>query len=158
MTWRLAVAGFVLMFSLSAAVPAAAGVIAGQVVAISDGDTLAIFDGQRQHRVRLAEIDAPERKQAFGSVSRQHLARLCFRAQARVHVQDFDRYGRVVGRVTCGRTDANAAMVEAGLAWVYRRYARDLGLFQLERRARAARLGLWRDPAPVAPWDFRHGR
>ena len=146
---------FVLLCTLAAASPVSAGVIVGQVVAVADGDTLTVFDGTHQIRVRLAEIDAPERKQAFGTVSRQHLAKLCFRVQARVQVQDFDRYGRAVGRVTCGRTDANAAMVEAGLAWVYRRYARDPGLLQLERGARKTQRGLWRDPAPVPPWEFR---
>jgi endonuclease YncB( thermonuclease family) len=129
--------------------------LTGTVVGIADGDTLTVSDGTRQVRVRLAEIDAPERRQAFGSVARQHLAALCYRTQASVHVLSTDRYGRTVGRVRCGTTDANAAMVSAGLAWVFRRYARDPVLYRLEAEARRDRRGLWRDPAPVPPWAFR---
>lgn len=143
-----------LLLALACA-PAAAGALSGTVVGIADGDTLTLFDGSRQVRVRLAEIDAPERRQAFGNVARQHLAALCFRTQATVRVQSTDRYGRAVGRVTCGTTDANAAMVSAGLAWVFRRYARDPALYRLEADARRDRRGLWRDPAPIPPWEFR---
>ena len=52
------------------------------VVAISDGDTLTARCGApgayQQVKVRIAAIDAPESRQAFGQKSRQHLAQLCF--------------------------------------------------------------------------------
>ena len=131
--------------------------IAGEVVGIADGDTLTVLAGRQEIRVRLSEIDAPERRQAFGTVARQHLAKLCFRKQAVVKAESTDRYGRVVGRVACAGVDANAAMVRAGLAWAYTRYMRDPRIAILEREARAARRGLWRDPAPIPPWAFRHG-
>lgn len=127
----------------------------GEVVAIADGDTLTILVGRQQIRVRLAEIDAPERRQAYGTVARQYLARLCFRRTAAVRVQSTDRYGRIVGRVTCAGVDANAAMVRAGLAWAYVRYLRDPQITALQREARQARLGLWRDADPAPPWVFR---
>lgn len=131
--------------------------IAGDVVGVADGDTLTILAGRQEVRVRLSEIDAPERRQAFGTVSRQHLAMLCFRKQAVVMVESTDRYGRVVGRVACAGVDANAAMVRAGLAWAYARYLRDPRIAALEREARVARRGLWRDPNPTPPWSYRHG-
>lgn len=131
--------------------------IAGEVVAVADGDTLTILAARQEIRVRLSEIDAPERRQAFGTVSRQHLAQLCFRKQAVVTAESTDRYGRVVGRVACAGVDANAAMVRAGLAWAYTRYMRDPRIAILEREARAARRGLWRDPAPIPPWSYRRG-
>lgn len=129
--------------------------ITGEVVSIADGDTLTVLTGRTQVRVRLAEIDAPERKQAFGSVSRQHLARLCFRKPAVVRQQSIDRYGRVVGHVTCAGVNANAAMVRAGMAWAYKRYVRDPAIFAIEAEARQTKRGLWHDPAPLPPWEFR---
>lgn len=126
------------------------------VVAISDGDTLTcLTDDKQQVKVRLAEIDAPERKQPFGTRSRQSLGELCHEKRAEVVVLDTDRYSRTVGRVTCDGVDANAAQVSRGMAWVYDRYVKDRSLYQLQDEARAAGRGLWSDPQPVAPWEWR---
>jgi endonuclease YncB( thermonuclease family) len=141
----------IVLFSM----PAAADVLTGRVVGVSDGDTLTVFDGKAQHRVRLAEIDAPEKNQAFGTVAKSYLSDLCFGGPATVRVETVDRYGRSVGRVTCKGQDANAAMVRAGLAWVYTEYAKDPQLFRLEAEARTAKRQLWRDTRPTPPWQFR---
>lgn len=129
------------------------------VIGISDGDTLTarceVERGADNIKVRLAEIDAPEKVQPWGARSRQNLAALCFRKPATIKPQTVDRYGRTVGRVFCDGTDANAAQVQAGLAWVFDRYVTDRRLYGLQDDARAARRGLWNDPAPVAPWDWR---
>src|SRR5262245_56307146 len=82
-----------------------AGELTGPVVGITDGDTLAVYTGQRQVTIRLAEIDAPEKRQAFGDAARRKLARLCFGTTASVSVVDQDRYGRTLGRVHCGQVD-----------------------------------------------------
>lgn len=101
-----------------------AAFIVGLVIAISDGDTLTVLSDDRQQvKVRLAEIDAPEKQQAFGTRSRQSLGELCHEKHAEVRVVDVDRYGRTVGRVACDGTDANEAQVRRGMAWVYDRYA-----------------------------------
>lgn len=134
----------------------AAAVIAGLVIAVADGDTLTLLDDDlRQIKVRLAEIDAPEKKQAFGTRARESLGDLCHERHAVVRVTDRDRWGRAVGRVTCDGADANAAQVSRGMAWVYERYARDKTLYRLQDEARAAGRGLWADRHPVAPWDWR---
>lgn len=135
------------------------------IVGISDGDTLTArcdaAAGQLEQtiRVRLAEIDAPEKAQPFGDRSRQHLAQLCFQQRAEVAPlpgsAGTDRYGRTVARVTCDGVDANADQVRAGMAWVFDRYARDLTLYDLQATARRSRVGLWADPHPVAPWEWR---
>lgn len=131
------------------------------VVGISDGDTLTARCGQpgayEQVKVRLAEIDAPEKKQPFGERSRQNLASLCFQKSAEIRQSAKDRYGRTVARVTCAGQDANAAQVGAGLAWAYTKYLTDPAISQLEQRARAAHRGLWADTEPVAPWEWRRG-
>jgi endonuclease YncB( thermonuclease family) len=133
------------------------------IVGVADGDTLSARcntdAGAVTMHVRLAEIDAPERQQPFGAHSRANLAHLCFRQRAEVRATaaggGHDRYGRTVARVTCNGTDANAEQVRSGMAWVFDRYVVDLTLYRLQERARAERRGLWFDPSPVAPWQWR---
>ena len=135
--------------------------ITGTVVGVADGDTLTVLDSsKREHRVRLAEIDAPESSgQAFGNRAKQALSRLCYRKLAKVIVHTKDRYGRNVGAVTCDGVNANEKMVESGLAWVYTQYASaNSPLFGLEQQARLAKRGLWRDANPVPPWEWRKRR
>jgi len=105
--------------------------------------------------VRLAEIDAPEKRQPFGQRSRQHLAGLCFQVTANVQPVNRDRYGRTVAHVECLGTDAGTAQVPAGMAWVFDRYATDRSLYVEQDAARAAKAGLWSDTEPVAPRDWR---
>lgn len=127
-----------------------------RVVAVQDGDTLTVLVNRRQLKVRLKDIDAPELGQPFGRNSRQSLSDLCFGKIAAIEVGGRDRYKRAIAQVTCAGTDANAEQVRRGYAWTYTRFARrDSPLFTVESEARAARRGLWTDPAPVAPWDWR---
>ena len=126
------------------------------VVGISDGDTLrCLTDDQRQIDVRLVEIDAPEMRQAFGDRSREALGELCFKDRALVRTYGEDRYGRTLGRVTCGGVDANAKLVRRGLAWVYEKYVTDYGLYAVQDEARLNQRGLWADPHRVPPWEWR---
>jgi endonuclease YncB( thermonuclease family) len=128
----------------------------GEVIGVADGDTLTVLYDRTRVRVRLADIDAPETAQPFGTRSRQALAALCFQKLAAVEDRGRDRYGRTIGRVNCDGIDANAAQVSAGLAWVYDKYAEpDSPLYGLQDRARSARRGLWIDATPVAPWTWR---
>ncbi|HZW12151.1 MAG TPA: thermonuclease family protein [Noviherbaspirillum sp.] len=109
-------------------------------------------------KVRLANIDAPEKSQPFGQRSKQSLSDLCFKKDATYQVQNADRYGRTVAIVTCGGVQVNRAQVERGMAWVYPKYNRDAFLPDLQVKAEAARRGLWVDKSPTPPWDFRHGK
>jgi endonuclease YncB( thermonuclease family) len=129
-----------------------------RVVSVHDGDTLrAIDEGKVEQRIRLAGIDAPERGQAFGNVSRERLAALTMGQPVEVYIEDRDRYGRTVARLEAGGVDVCRQMVADGLAWHFTRYSDDPALAAAEIEARAERRGLWRDPAPVAPWDWRAG-
>jgi endonuclease YncB( thermonuclease family) len=144
---------------LLAALPAWSETLTGRVVAIADGDTLTLLTPERrQVKVRLHGIDTPEVRQPWGSRARQALSDLAFQRAVRVEVQDVDRYGRTVGRIYAGPVDVNAEMVRRGLAWVYTRYNRDPALPALEAEARMAKRGLWADPQPVAPWNWRRQR
>lgn len=134
-----------------------ANALEGRVVAVLDGDTIDVLDANnRSHRIRFAEIDAPELKgQAFGQMAKQKLSDLCYGRHASVVEGDHDRYGRTVGVVTCNGINANQAMVSSGLAWVYRQYTHSPALFRAEEEARASRRGLWADPSPTPPWLWR---
>ncbi|WP_137921666.1 thermonuclease family protein [Hydrogenophaga sp. 2FB] len=132
------------------------------VVAIADGDTLTARCGDpgayEQVKVRLAEIDAPEKAQPFGNRSRQNLAELCFQQVATIRPTTRDRYGRTVARVECKGQDANLQQVRAGMAWAYTKYLTDPAVAREQDGARAARVGLWGDKAPLPPWDWRQLR
>ncbi|MGZ8218624.1 thermonuclease family protein [Methylomagnum sp.] len=128
----------------------------GRVVAVHDGDTLRVLRYGEAVQVRLDEIDAPELGQDYGQESRQSLARLCLGMHAEVRVHGQDKYDRVLGRVRCAGTDANAEQIRQGSAWFYAQYSHDAALRDLEAAARARGIGLWASRRPTPPWDFRH--
>nr|NMF96176.1 nuclease [Aromatoleum toluolicum] len=144
---------------------AAAGTFTGTVVGIADGDTVTVLDAaNRQHKVRLSGIDAPEKSQPYGNVSRQHLARLVFDKDVTVVAYKTDRYGRTVGKVVVNDTDANLEQIRAGLAWHYKQYEREQDASDRETyatgevAARQSHLGLWRESEAVPPWEYRRQR
>jgi endonuclease YncB( thermonuclease family) len=130
----------------------------GTVVGISDGDTLTVLNAnKRQVKIRMAEIDAPESKQAFGTQSKKSLSDLCFKKSVVVDDHGTDRYKRTLGRIKCDGVDANAEQVRRGMAWAYKRYLTDQSIITLEDTARSGKAGLWADEKPTPPWEFRHG-
>ncbi len=147
------------------AAPAGARTVAGRVVRVADGDTLTVAArGAASVKVRLYGIDAPEVRhketpgQPYGRESRQALKSLTLGRNVRVEIVDVDAHGRVVGVVYESGVDINLAMVREGWAWAYRRYLSTpyaSEYLDAEREARAKRLGLWRQPNPSPPWEFR---
>ena len=129
----------------------------GKVISIADGDTLRILYRDGQLKIRLAEIDTPERKQPWGTRAKQALSDKVFGRVVDVVEIDRDRYGRIVGRIYLGGRDINREMVAEGHAWVYRKYMRDKSLLADEAAARDAELGLWSLPETqrVPPWEWR---
>jgi endonuclease YncB( thermonuclease family) len=151
---RLTVVGLILALT---ALPSFAQTIAGRVVGVSDGDTITVLgDGNQQSRVRLSQIDAPEKRQDFGQASKQSLSDLVYGKVVTVEVETIDRYGRKVGKVLFAGTDVNLEQVRRGMAWVYRQYAHDPAYYRAENDARSARRGLWSQPNPIPPWQYRH--
>lgn len=155
----------VLAFVLCLPVSVLAETLTGYVVSIADGDTITVLDANRQqHKIRLAGIDAPEKKQPFGDRSKQTLADMVFNKTVTVEWDKQDRYGRTVGKVIVNGRDANFEQIRAGMAWWYEKYrkeqsAADQRLYaNEEEQARARRVGLWRDVAPMAPWDWRKAK
>ena len=150
---------------LALACAAHAETVTGRVVGVADGDTITVLDADKaQHKIRLAGIDAPEKKQAFGNRSKESLSDLVFDKTVNVETKKRDRYGRQIGKVLVNGQDVNLVQIERGMAWFYRQYQReqspnDRKLYEAaEDSAKAAKRGLWRDIDPVPPWNFRHNK
>lgn len=141
--------------NLAAARNACAEGLNAQVVGIKDGDTFVALVDRQPITVRLSDIDAPERRQAFGDRSKQALANLVFRKPVRLESAGADRYGRTIARVYLGNLDINLEMVKTGYAWAFLRYTHDPAILSAENSARSAHLGLWSESAPIPPWRFR---
>jgi endonuclease YncB( thermonuclease family) len=135
---------------------AVAETLSGTVVNVIDGDTVVIQDdAKKKHTVRLAEIDAPERRQPYWKESAVALARLCFKKEAKVEWTERDEKKRLIGYVTCDGKDANGEQLRRGMAWGSPKGARPTsGLLELEAYARLRKIGLWKDDNAVPPWEF----
>jgi len=131
------------------------------VVSLSDGDTLTVNDGKAQHKIRLAGIDAPESNQPFGRQSASHLAQMVMGKAVTLIGQKIDRNGRRVAKVICEGLDTNLEQVKAGYAWHFKTYEKEqstndrTAYAEAEIQARSSHLGLWADPNPMPPWDWR---
>ncbi len=144
-------------------VGAKAEVLIGTVVGISDGDTITVVDADKtEHKIRLMGIDAPEKSQDFGAASKQALSKYIYQREVSVDYKKIDKYQRKVGKVILDKQDICLAMIELGMAWHYKEYAKeqsanDRDLYsQAEVTARLSKLGLWQDSNPIKPSEFRH--
>jgi len=128
-----------------------------RVVGVKDGDTVVLLTAAKEEiTVRLSEIDAPERKQAFGNVSRTFLSDLIFGKEVKLEKLGKDRYGRTLGFIYLRNgTNVNVEMVKNGMAWQYEKYSKSAVLKKAQASAKSMKAGLWRDSYPVAPWEFR---
>ncbi len=131
--------------------------LSGTVVGVLDGDTIEVKTGPATvTRVRLADIDAPEKSQAFGQRAKEALSRKVFGQEVEILMHNRDRYGRTVATVMNGDRNINLEMVQDGMAWWYRQYSRNPNFGFAEAQARKLSKGLWIDQFAVPPWDFRH--
>ena len=130
--------------------------LVGRVVRVADGDTVTILDANNtQHRIRLAQIDAPETKQAYSKVSKAALSELIATKEVTVKVDGIDRYKRVLGEIFIANKNVNLYMVRNGYAWAYTQYVTDNSYFKAQEAAQREQLGLWRDPHALEPWEYR---
>ena len=152
----------IFLFSLLVCFPVQAGTITGTVVRITDGDTVVVLDANKvQYKIRLVGIDAPEKKQAYGQKSKENLSDLVAGKHVVVEYDKLDRYKRVLGKIMLNGADMNLEQVASGLAWHYKKYQRgqsqadQLLYSEAEIDARNAKRGLWQDPDPIPPWEYR---
>ncbi len=126
-----------------------------KVIAVMDGDTVLVLRGDQKLKVRMANIDAPEKDQAFGKQSRDSLLEMVGRKQVQIDSQAVDQYGRLIGQIKVDGRDVNQEQVKRGMAWEYSHYHTDKTYIGLQSDAQQARRGLWAQPSPQAPWQWR---
>lgn len=155
---RAGIAVFLVALGLTSASPTWAESITGRVVGVHDGDTVTLQTSAKETvKIRLAQIDAPEIKQPYGQDSKKALSDAVFDHEVTVEIVSIDKYGRTVGNVFIGSTDANRLMVQQGAAWAYRKYLTDPSLLDIEAEAAKSKRGLWalQGDQRVPPWEWR---
>lgn len=129
-----------------------------KVIRILDGDTMEILYQNTPIKVRLAHIDCPEKRgsQPFGNHAKVALSDLCFGQNVTVYGENYDRNKRLIAVVVNAKKQVvNQQMIKQGMAWHFKRYSKDPTYARLEIEARKNKVGLWRDPNPIAPWEWR---
>ena len=129
----------------------------GEVVSVLDGDTIEVLHNHHAERIRLSGIDCPEKGQAYGQKAKNAVADLAFRKEVTVQTHGKDKYKRTLADlILSDGTSVNQQLVKEGWCWWYRKYAPgDTTLERLEIEAREARRGLWVEPNPIPPWEWR---
>ena len=130
----------------------------GKVVGVADGDSITVLHDRVQVKVRLVDIDAPEKAQPFGNRSKQALEVLVKGQEVRIVERGQDKYHRTLGRVYRDDLDVNAEQVRQGMVWVFRQYAKDDALYPIEAEAKEQKRGPWHDSEPVPPWEWRKSK
>ena len=129
----------------------------GVVIRVVDGDTFVFQTTEGSFKVRMLAIDAPEHDQPYGEESKVFLMQFLNKA-ARLESTGLDKYGRHLAFLFVDQENVNLLSVKTGNAWHYQHYNNDEKFIQAELYARKLKLGLWKDPNPVAPWDWRHNK
>jgi len=129
-----------------------------KVIRILDGDTMEVLYKNHPVKIRLAHIDCPEKRgsQPFGNQAKQALSDLCFGQMVNIEVEKYDRYKRLIAIIVNGKKQiVNQEMIKQGMAWHFKKYSADEVYSKLETRARTNKIGLWKSPHPVPPWEWR---
>ena len=129
---------------------------AQKVIAVKDGDTIVILDANNnQITLRLAEIDCPEKGQPFGTQAKNYTSNLVFGKNITYIKTDTDRYGRIIAKVYINNKYVSEELLKAGMAWWYYKYSTNEYLKKLQNQAKSKKIGLWAEPNPVEPWNWR---
>jgi micrococcal nuclease len=130
-------------------------VFALEITYFYDGDTVKIKDASYEYKLRITDIDAPERNQTYGIKSRRALINFCKNAKVQVQLLGTDKYGRKLGKLECNNQDVSFYMLENGDAWFYEQYSSDSALELAELEARNHKRGLWQSQHSTPPWVWR---
>jgi len=135
----------------------------GKVVGVKDGDTVVILDEKNvQHTVRVADIDCPEKNQPFGKKAKWFTSDEIFAKEVTIQVKDpnnpRDKYGRIIGYVLYDCKNLSHELLNEGLAWHYKYYSDDAYMASLEKKAIKNKRGLWVEPNPINPYQWRKGQ
>ena len=133
----------------------------GMVVGITDGDTITVLHNGKGEEIRLYGIDTPEKHQAFGKKAKKFTSSVVYAKTVEVETKDTDRYGRSVALIYIDGESLNESLVKNGFAWVYRKYCKETfceDWLDLELVAKYKKIGLWTEPNPIPPWEFRRNQ
>jgi micrococcal nuclease len=146
---------FIFIFFLCAHV--FAQIYTGKVIGVKDGDTVVVLDATNNQTIlRLAEVDCPEKSQAFGTKAKQFTSDEVYLKEVKYKVTDIDRYGRSIAKIYYDNDKyLSAEIIKNGFGWQYKKYSTSKFLADLEQEARKNKRGLWIDPNPIYPSDFR---
>ena len=129
------------------------------VIGVKDGDTIEVLRDKKTYTIRLADVDCPEKSQAFGSAAKKFTADFCFGKEVKIISNGkVDRYKRFIATVTVNEVSLNKQLVINGLAWHYKKYSTNNEFTEMEEKARQNKIGLWADESPTPPWDFRKNK
>jgi micrococcal nuclease len=131
----------------------------GKVIGIKDGDTVEVIDKLNKTTIlRLAEVDCPEKKQPFGIKAKQFTADAIYLKTVKYIVTDKDRYGRSVAKIFYQNKYLSAEIIKNGMGWHYKKYSTSQELALFEKQARSLKIGLWMDPNPIYPSEWRKAK
>ena len=136
-----------------------------KVIAVIDGDTLLLMrtdivsEPHLFYKLRLADIDAPEKDQDYGEQAKQALAQMVLHRQVHVTTVATDTYGREIGWIalepdTGPALAVNTELVVRGWAWARSR-SRSPHLYDAQQEAQREGRGLWAALKPIPPWIWR---
>lgn len=133
-----------------------------KVIGVKDGDTFVILVDGKEQTVRFAHIDCPEKKQPFGNKAKQFVSDMCFGTYVKLEINEknkFDRNKRLIAEIILadGR-NLNKELVRNGLAWHFKKYSKSEEYVELENEARNNKIGIWSEPNPIAPWEWRKSK
>jgi endonuclease YncB( thermonuclease family) len=128
-----------------------------KVIGIKDGDTFVVLMDGKEQVIRLEHIDCPEKKQPFGNKAKQFASDLCFGKYVQLNdKKKYDRNKRLISEIILTNgINVNKELVRNGLAWHFKKYSKDSDYSELELSARNSQIGIWSEPNPIAPWDWR---
>lgn len=156
-TWNLFYASLALfVVAQSGALAASLESYDATVISITDGDTVIVSHDGVPENIRLLDVDCPEKGQPYGQAAKRCLKDMLYLHNVRINAKGKDRYGRTLASVVRDDgTNVNEELLRSGYAWVYRGRSKNAQLKEFERQAKLSRRGLWNDPEPIAPWQYR---
>lgn len=155
MTFPRLLCGILLLAIVSVA---QADEFSAKVIAVLDGDTLLVLRGGSRVKIRLADIDAPEKDQPYGMASRETLIGLAAKRRVQIASRATDDYHRLIATVQADGVNLNREQVRLGMAWAapsWRGRKADETMAALQQEARREKRGLWAAPGAIEPWRWR---
>lgn len=129
----------------------------GKVTKVADGDTFTIRSDGNNYRIRMYGIDAPESDQKHGKEASNYLSNIIMNKEVNIKIMDKDQYDRIVGKVFYNERDINKMMLESGNAWYYEFHAKNETEYRdAHENARNMKKGLWNNPKPENPRNYRN--